>query len=105
MYLRCNLMVLCRGGSKYLMVLCRGAGSMYLRCNVMPGHPTTLAYGRAGPTVLAAGVGLVGYVFLFFLNLVYPIFLVGRQLDNLKYCGLGRSDPAVVVSYYRRFVR
>ena len=35
MYLRCNLMVLCRGGSMYLTVLGRGAGRMYLRCNLM----------------------------------------------------------------------
>ena len=27
---------------------------------------------------------------------------VGRWLDILKYCGLGRSNPAVVVSYYQR---
>ena len=26
---------------------------------------------------------------------------VGRWLDILKYCGIGRSNPAVVVSYYR----
>ena len=30
---------------------------------------------------------------------------VGRQLDILKYCGLSRSNPAVVVSYYRRRAR
>ena len=28
-----------------------------------PGHPTTLAYGRAGPAVLAAGAGQVGCFF------------------------------------------
>ena len=30
---------------------------------------------------------------------------VVRQLDILKYCGLGRSNPAVVVNYYRRRAR
>ena len=30
---------------------------------------------------------------------------VGRLLDVLKYCGLGRYNPAVVVSYYRRRAR
>ena len=60
-----------------------------------------------GPAVLAVGAGWVGYV-LFFL-LISSILSscsnassVGRQLDILKYCGLGRSNPAVVVSYYRR---
>ena len=31
--------------------------------------------------------------------------LLGRRLDILKYCGLGRYNPAVVVSYYRRRAR
>ena len=39
------------------------------------GRPTTLVYGRAGPAVLAAGAGWVGYVLYFCLNLVYPMFL------------------------------
>ena len=30
---------------------------------------------------------------------------VERWLDILKYCGLGRSNPAVVVGYYRRRAR
>ena len=30
---------------------------------------------------------------------------VGRRLDILKYCGLGRSYPAVVVNYYWRRAR
>ena len=30
---------------------------------------------------------------------------VGRWLDILKYYGLGHSNPAVVVSYYRRCAR
>ena len=27
---------------------------------------------------------------------------VGRRLDILKFCGLGRYNPAVVISYYRK---
>ena len=30
---------------------------------------------------------------------------VGRRLGFLKYCGLGRYNPAVVVSYYLRRAR
>ena len=30
---------------------------------------------------------------------------VGRWLDILKYCGLGRYNPAIVVIYYRRRAR
>ena len=60
-----------------------------------------------GSVVLTAGAGWVGYVLFIFLNLVYPIFLfvMPHLLDVLKYCGLGRSNPAVVVSYYRRRAR
>ena len=53
-----------------------------------------------GPAVLAAGEGRVGCC-CFFSN----ASSVGRQLDILKYCGLGRYHPAVVVSYYRRRAR
>ena len=64
------------------------------------------------PAVLAVGAGWVGYV----LFLIFKFRLschgsfsnatsVGRRLDILKYCGLGRSNPAVVVSYYRRRAR
>ena len=75
------------------------------------------AYGRQGPAVLA-GAGWVGYVvfvLFFFLLLFFLISsilssfpnasCVGRRLDILKYCGLGLSNPAVVVSYYRRRAR
>ena len=77
----------------------------------MPGRPTTLAYGRAGPAVLAAGAGRVGCFFYFFL---FPLAYLssfsnassfGRRLDILKYCGLGRFNPTVVVSYYWRRAR
>ena len=75
----------------------------------MPGRPTTLAYGRAGASsVLAAGAGWVGYVF-FLISSILSSFSnassVGRWLDILKYYGLGHSNPAVVVSYYRRCAR
>ena len=55
------------------------------------------------PAVLAAGAGLVGYVLFCFISSILSFFSnvssVGRWLDILKYCGLGRSNPAVVVSY------
>ena len=66
------------------------------------GRPTTLAYGRA---VLAAGAGRVGFFFfsscLPYLPFLMPQYL-GRRPDILKYCGAGRYNPAVVVSYYWR---
>ena len=59
-----------------------------------------------GPTMLAAGVGRVGcffFVFVFFnLSILSPFSnasSVGRQQDILKYCGLSRYNPAVVVTY------
>ena len=60
--------------------------------------------------MLAAGAGCVGYVLLFFLiSSILSSFskasYVGRRLDILKYCGLGRSNPAVVVNYCRRRAR
>ena len=63
-----------------------------------------------GPAVLAAGAGRVGYVLFIFLvssilSSLSNASSVGRRLAILKYCGLGRSNPAVVVSYYRRRAR
>ena len=63
-----------------------------------------------GPAVLAAGAGRVGYVlYIFLISSILSSFSntssVGRRLDILKYCGLGRYNPAVVVSYYRRRAR
>ena len=63
-----------------------------------------------GPAVLAAGAERVGCFFfffcLFFISSILSSFSnassVARRLDILKYCGLGRYNPAVVVSYYRR---
>ena len=62
------------------------------------------------PAVLAPGAGWVAMFYCFFFNLVYLSSFsnassVGRRLDILKYCGLGRSNPAVVVNYYRRRAR
>ena len=65
-----------------------------------------------GPAVLAAGAGRVG-CFFFFLIFFISSFLssmsnassLGRRLDILKYCGLGRYYPTVVVSYYPRRAR
>ena len=51
-----------------------------------------------GPVVLAAGAGRVGSILSSFSNASSP----GRRLDILKYCGLGRYNPTVVVSYYWR---
>ena len=62
-----------------------------------------------GPAVLAAGAGRVGYVLFYFFSSILSSFSnassAGRRLDILKYCGLGRYNPAVVVSYYRRRAR
>ena len=75
-------------------------------------RPTTLAYGRAGACCACSRCGMGGlfFFFFFFLNLsILSSFSnassVGRWLDVLKYCGLGHSNPAVVVSYYRRCAR
>ena len=69
----------------------------------MPGRPTTLHIVGQGPAVLAAGAGRVGCFFLFFISSILSSFSdassLGRRLDILKYCGLGHSNPAVVVSY------
>ena len=56
-----------------------------------------------GPAVLAAGLGWVGCIFFFILSILSSFSnasSVGRRLDILKYCGLCRYNPAVVVSYY-----
>ena len=43
----------------------------------MPGRPTTLAYGRAGACVLAAGAaGLVGRLLFFFIFFVFVFVVV-----------------------------
>ena len=64
-----------------------------------------------GPAVLAAGAGWVGCFFFinFFISSILSSFSyassLGSWLDILKYCGLGRYNPTVVVSYYRRRAR
>ena len=75
----------------------------------MSGRPTSLHMVGQGPAVLAAGAGRVGCFYIFFISSILSSFSnalsVGRRLDILKYCGLGRYHPAVVVSYYRRRAR
>ena len=72
----------------------------------VPGRPTTLAYGRSGACCACSRCGMGGICFMlfFFKNLssFSNASSIGRRLDNLKYCGLGRSNSAVVVSYYRK---
>ena len=73
-----------------------------------------------GPAMLAAGAGWVGcflfcfgffiiiiiFFFFFFISPILSSFSnassLGRRLDILKYCGLGRYNPTVVAGYYRR---
>ena len=63
-----------------------------------------------GAAVLAAGAGRVGCLFIyFFVCFILSILSsfsnassLWRWLDILKYSGLGRYNPAVVVSYYQR---
>ena len=91
----------------------------------MPGRPTTLADSRAGACCACSrcGTGGLGFlcVFFFFVVVVFFFFFffffffissilspfsnassLERRLDILKYCGLGRFNPTVVVSYYRK---
>ena len=55
-----------------------------------------------GPAVLAAGAGQVCCFFIFFISSILSSFSnassLGRRLDILKYCGLGRYNPTVGVS-------
>ena len=68
---------------------------------------TALAYGRTG----ACGTGGLFFVvfFFFFVSTILSSFSdassLGRELDILNYCGLGRYNPTVVISYYRRCAR
>ena len=60
-----------------------------------------------GPAVLAAGAGWVGCFFVFLFHLVYPIFFFKCLISwetarHTEICGLGRYNPMVVVSCYRR---
>ena len=69
----------------------------------MPGHPTTLAYGRAGALLCLHQVrdGWAMFYFIFLISSILSSFSnassVGRQLDILKYCGRGHFNPVVVV--------
>ena len=64
-----------------------------------------------GPAVLATAEGRVGcffFIFFFISSILSPFSnasSLGRRLDILKYCGLGRYKPTVVVSYYWRRAR
>ena len=79
----------------------------------MPGRPATLVYGRAGACFACSRCGSGGlflfYLFFLFISSILSSFSdalsLGRRLDKLKYCGLGRYIPTVVVSYYRRRAR
>ena len=87
----------------------------------MQGRPTTLAYSREGACCACRRCGTGGlfffFVFFFFFFFFFVLFIssilssfsdassLGRRLDILKYCGLGRYNPTVVVSYYRRRAR
>ena len=67
----------------------------------MPGRPTGACRVGQGPAVLAAGAGPVGcfffFFFFFFISSILSSFSnassLGRRLDMLKYCGLGRYNP------------
>ena len=78
-------------------------GSFQYRGVLLLGHMV-----RQGPAVLAAGAGRVAY-FSFSVSSILSSFSnaspVGLRLDSLRYCGLGRYNPAVVVSYYRMRAR
>ena len=65
--------------------------------------------------MLAAGAGRVScFFFVFFFVFFVVVFMssnlssisnissLGIRLDIFKYCGLGRYNPTVVVSYYQR---
>ena len=65
---------------------------------------STLAYGRAGACCACSRCGIGGLFFFIssILSSFSKVSSLGRRLDILKYCGLGRYNPAVGVSYYRR---
>ena len=81
-----------------------GDGAGYLP---VPGRPTTLAFSRAGACCVCSRCGTGGLFFFFFFFLIFFISSIlssfsdasslGRWLDILKYCGLDRYNPTVVV--------
>ena len=83
-----------------------GAGKL-----LVPGCPITLVYGRAGACYACSrcGTGVLFFSVFFFLLSILSSFSyassLGGWLDILKYCGLGRYNPTVVVSYYQRRAR
>ena len=66
----------------------------------MPGHPTTLAYGRAGACCACSRYVMVGLFYIFLISSILSSFsnasFLGKWLDILKYCGLGHYNPMVV---------
>ena len=73
------------------------------------GRPTTLAYGRTGACCACNRCGTDQLFFFFLISSILSSFsdasYLGRRLDILKYCGGGRYNPAIVVSYYWRRAR
>ena len=79
----------------------------------MLGHPATctLAYSRAGACCACSRCRKGWAVFLFFVVFFFISSILssfsnasslGRRLDILKCCGIGRYNPRIVVSYYQR---
>ena len=70
----------------------------------VPGRPVTLAYGRTGACFACSRFG-TGGLFNCFISSILSSFSnassLGRRLDILIYCGLGRYNPTVVVRYYQ----
>ena len=68
-----------------------------------------LEFGLAGACCACSRCGTGGLFFIFFISSILSSFSnassVGRRLDVLKYCGLGRYNSTVVVSYYWRRAR
>ena len=59
--------------------------------------------------MIGQGPAAGGLFFIFFISSILSSFCnassLWRRLDILKYCGLGRYNPTVVVSYYWRRAR
>ena len=74
-----------------------------------PFLPITSSYGRARACCACSSCGMGGLLFFFFIFFISSIpssfsnaSSLWRELNILKYCGLSRYNPTVVVSYYRR---
>ena len=75
----------------------------------MPGRPTTSAYGRAGACCACSRYEMDGLCFFFFkFRLSYLPFLMPYLFETAGHTEIlwsGHSNPAIVVSYYRRHAR